>query len=765
MTGTHPKVTQPRHTSLEAFFAPSTVAVFGASQTPGSVGRAVMTNLIRSPFGGTIIPITPKWPGVLGVKAYPDLAAVPMEVELAILATPAPTVPAILGDCLAAGVQAAIVLTAGFGDGDSAGAELERQIRALLRHGSMRVLGPNSIGVVCSRTGLNATFAPSMVRPGGVGFISQSGALLTALASGGLPEGVGCSAFISVGSMLDVDWADCLHYLAEDPQTESIGIYLESLGDASAFFAAVREVTPHKPVIVVKGGRTEATLPTGARLAQDEFLDAAFRRAGVLRVHTIADLFRMAELLASQPTPTGRRLTILSNARGPAVIATDALVADGGELAPLAPATLARLGELLPTRGNRQNPIDIGDDADLEQYAQAAAIAAQDPNTDALLIILTPQATIDPAQATAQLGDLARTSGKPILASWLWGSASPASPAALNRAGIPTFYCPTTAIRAFGYLWRHGYNLRTLWETEERSVCEEEPEPAVTERAKAAAIIHAARRSGRTVLTETEAEQLLAAYALPLAGFRTAPNEAEAVALAEVLGYPVLLKPLAEDDRCAADLNGVQLHADDPVTVRRAFRTLELIAHHHGGAERFHGVRVQPTLSPGVGCAIMLGSTTDPQLGPVLRPGAAGPWATAVGHAAVAFPPLGPVLVRQMIEQIAQFTAFGAAHRSDWVDRAALEGLLTRFSRLVIEQRWIKEISLNPLLASPERLIAVDARVVLHGPEVQEDQLPRPPFVLSRRSSKLSSRAQPSTGGCEGEPALASGRRLRAVAE
>jgi acetyltransferase len=243
------------------------------------------------------------------------------------------------------------------------------------------------------------------------------------------------------------------------------------------------------------------------------------------------------------------------------------------------------------------------------------------------------------------------------------------------------------------------------------------------------------------VLTETEAEQLLAAYALPMAGVRTAQSEADAVALADAFGYPVVLKLSAESESSDANLNGVQLHADDPVTVQRAFRTLELIAHHHGGAERFRGVRVQPTLSPGVGCAIMLGSTTDPQLGPVLRPGAAGPWATAAGHAAVAFPPLSPALVGQMIEQIAQFTAFGAAHRSDWVDRNALEGLLTRFSRLVVEQRWIKEISLNPLLASPERLIAVDARVVLHGLEMQEEQLPLPPFVLSRRTAKLAGEA------------------------
>jgi acetyltransferase len=427
--------TSARH-ALDVFFAPETVAVFGASSTPGTVGMTVMANLVRSPFGGTVFPINPGLVAVHGIRTYPNLAAVPRPVDLAVIATPAPAVSDILGECVAAGVRGAVILSAGFGASGPAGAELERQVRERLLGGSLRVLGPNSLGVASPGTGLNATFAPGRLPAGNVAFLSQSGALLTALLSEEGAERVGCSAFVSVGSPVDISWAEWINYQGQDPQSECLGIYLETLEDAPAFFAAARRVARHKPIILVKAGDSEAA---GARGGD---FDEACRGSGVLRVHRLADLFRMAKILTHQSPPRGRRLTIVTNARGPGLLAADALRADGGCLA--------------------QQLIDVGDDADLERFARATALAEADPDTDALLAVLAPHAPVNPVEVAEQLRPLARAGRKPILACWLWGALSPCSAAVLHEAGVHSFRSPEAAIRIFGYLWRHGENVRRL---------------------------------------------------------------------------------------------------------------------------------------------------------------------------------------------------------------------------------------------------------------------------------------------------------------
>jgi acetyltransferase len=469
VSGIQQDARSPNQGSLDVFFEPTTVAVFGASETVGSVGRAVMKNLVCNPFGGTIFPISPTWKSAMGVKAYRHLAEVPLPVELAILATPASTVPDILQECAAAGVKGAIILSDAFRPGDPSREALEHQIQKLRNRGGMRILGPNSMGVACSGSGFNGTFSRAMIPPGSVGIISQSGSLLTALTSGGLANNVGCSAFISVGSMIDIDWVDCIEYLAADPQTKQIGIFMESLSGAGAFFEAVRKVAPDKPVVVVRAGRTgEAAKttsgPDGSLCCRDDIVEEAFRRCGALCVDSIADLFRMSEMIATQPLPSGHRLAILSNARGPAVVARDALLADGGEIARLTPQTEAALEQLLPAHGNPQNPIDVGDDATSELFARAADIVVRDPNNDGLLLILIPQVAIDPIRTAEALVPFAHASLKPVLASWLWAAACPSSLAILNGAGIATFSCPNAAVRAFGCLSRHGRDLRELSE-------------------------------------------------------------------------------------------------------------------------------------------------------------------------------------------------------------------------------------------------------------------------------------------------------------
>ncbi len=401
-------ILRAREHPLKVFFAPQTVAVIGATEAAGSVGRTLFWNLISNPFGGTVFPVNPKRASVLGIKAYLSVSAVPEKVDLAVVVTPARTVPGVIGECVDAGVQGAVIISAGFRECGKEGEQLEKEVSDQVRRSRMRVIGPNCLGLISPHSGLNATFAHGMARPGNVGFISQSGALCTAVLDWSLRENVGFSAFVSIGSMVDVGWGDLIDYLGDDPDTRSIIIYMESIGDPRRFLSAAREVALTKPIIVIKAGRTEAAAKaaashTGALTGSDEVLDAAFRRSGVLRVNRISDLFYMAEVLAKQPRPVGPRLIILTNAGGPGVLAADALISHGGELAQLSAETLASLNQLLPPHWSHNNPIDILGDADVARYSKAVGIASKDPNSDGLLVILTPQGMTDPTQVAEAL--------------------------------------------------------------------------------------------------------------------------------------------------------------------------------------------------------------------------------------------------------------------------------------------------------------------------------------------------------------------------
>ncbi len=412
--------------SLDAIFRPRNVAVIGATDKEGSVGRTLLWNLISHPFGGAVFPVNPKRRSVLGVKAYPTLTAVPDQVDLAVVVTPAPSVPAIMRECVEKRVKGAIVISAGFKEAGPEGVALEREVKQQVALGGMRLIGPNCLGVMSPLTGLNATFAAGMARPGNVAFMSQSGALCTAVLDWSMRENVGFSAFASLGSMLDVSWGDLIEYLGRDPSTHSIIIYMETIGDARAFLSAAREVAPSKPIIVIKPGRTEAgaraaASHTGSLTGSDEVLDAAFRRCGALRVNDIAELFYMAEVLSKQPRPAGPRLCIVTNAGGPGVLATDALLLAGGKLASLSPETQQALDGVLPPHWSHGNPIDVLGDASPERYAQALEIAARDPGSDGLLVVLTPQAMTDPTRTAEALRPYAHLPGKPVLASWMGG--------------------------------------------------------------------------------------------------------------------------------------------------------------------------------------------------------------------------------------------------------------------------------------------------------------------------------------------------------
>jgi len=718
-------IIRPREHPLDAFFEPESVALIGATENPGSVGRTVLWNLMSSPFGGTVFPVNPKRAGVLGIKAYPNIGAVPEKVDLAVLTTPAPSIPGIIRECVDAGVKAAVVISAGFKEVGAPGAELERRVVEEAQRGHLRVIGPNCLGVMSPLTGLNATFARSMALPGNVGFISQSGALCTAVLDWSLREQVGFSAFISIGSMSDVGWGDLIDYLGQDARTRSILIYMETIGDARAFLSAAREVALTKPIIVIKPGRTEAAAKaaashTGSLTGSDEVLDAAFRRCGVLRVSNIADLFHMAEVLAKQPRPAGPRMTIVANAGGPAVLATDALVTSGAEVTELSAETMEALNQILPAVWSHNNPVDIIGDAGPDRYAQALEIVAKDPHSDGMLVILTPQAMTDPTKTAEMLRPYAHIEGKPVLASWMGGTEVAAGEEILNRAGIPTFPYPDTAARAFVYMWRFSYNLRGLYETPSVPTGEQHE----ADRARAESIIQTARQAGRTILTEYESKQLLATYGIPVAETYVARNEEEAVDLAGKIGYPVVLKLFSETITHKTEVGGVQLNLRDTDAVRAAHRAIETAVSQKAGRQHFQGVTVQPMIGH-FGYELILGSSIDPQFGPVLLFGMGGQLVEVFKDRALALPPLNSTLARRMMEQTMIYTALQGVRGRQPVDLAALEQLMVRFSQLVVEQPWIKEIDINPLLASAERLIALDARVVVHPSEVTAEQLPK----------------------------------------
>ncbi len=704
--------------SLGAVFAPKSVALIGASEAHGSVGRAVMENLRA--FSGAVFPVNPKRDCVLGRKAFPSIAAVPEPVELAVIVTPAATVPAVVGECAAAGVRAAVIVSAGFKECGAAGAALEREI--LARRGGMRIVGPNCLGIMIPSLGLNATFAATMSRPGSVAFLSQSGALCTAILDWSLRENVGFSAFVSIGSMLDVGWGDLIAHLGDDPLTKSIVCYMESVGDARAFLSAARVVAFTKPIIVIKVGHTKAAARaaashTGAMTGSDAVLDAAFHRAGVLRVQTIEELFDMAEVLAKQPRPHGPQLAIVTNAGGPGALATDMLVTCGGQLAPLSCDTIAALDALLPPAWSHGNPVDLLGAADAGSYARSVELALHDANTDGVLVVLTPQAMTDADGTAARIAALANSAAKPVLASWMGGASLATARATLNRAGIPTYDYPDEAARAFALMWSHSDRLRLL---AERSA----PPHAAENRQAAERIIATAREAGRTLLNEVESKHLLAAYGIPVVETLIAQREEDAIRHAERLGWPVVLKVFSDTITHKTDVGGVQLDLHDAAAVRRAWCAIEKAVGENAGAGSFGGVTVQPMIARG-GIELILGSSVDPQFGPVLLFGAGGELVEIMEDRALGLPPLTATLARRLMERTRIFRALAGVRGRAPVDFDALAQLLVAFSHLVAEQRRIAEIDINPLLASPGRILALDARVVLHPAAIGDAALPQ----------------------------------------
>jgi acetyltransferase len=717
---TRPSVWTPR--PLRAIFHPRTVAVIGATEKPASVGRTLLRNLLEQPSGATIFPVNPGRSNVLGIRCYPSIASIGEPVDLAVVVTPAVTVPDVLRECEQAGVQGVVVISAGFAETGADGKEREKQIREVLASGHMSLIGPNCLGIMNPRTGLNATFAQSNALPGNIAFLSQSGALCTAILDWSRRENVGFSGFVSVGSMLDVSWGDLIYHFGDDPYTSSILIYMESIGDARSFLSAAREVALRKPIIVIKPGHTEAARKaaashTGSLTGSDEVFEAAFRRCGILRVDTIGELFDMAEVLSKQPRPRGPRLAIVTNAGGAGVLAVDALLASKGQLAAISQDTKDALNKFLPQAWSHDDPIDTLGDSSPEMYVKALEVVSRDANCDAVLSILAPQGMTEPERSASLLSKAAESIAKPLLASWMGGARMQLAANVLNEAKIPTFEYPDDAARSFASMWRYSSNLQALYEAPEFTG--ELPQDGPR---RVASIIAEAQRNNRTVLTEYESKQILAAYELPVTPSLIANSAEEAVNAAESIGYPVVLKLHSETVTHKSDRGGVKLDLRTADSVRAAFRTIEAGFATDGS---FNGVTVQPMIKSS-GYELILGSSTDPQFGPVMVFGLGGQLVEVLRDNAHALPPLTTTLARRMMENTRILQALKGLRGNKPVDIEKLQELLVRFSELVIENPRIADIEINPLLASPDGLIALDARVILHPASIKDAELPKP---------------------------------------
>ena len=562
---------------LDAIFRPQSIAVVGATETEGSVGRTITQNLLDGTWEGNLYLVNPGRWRVFGEKAYKKVADIDARIDLAVIVVPAKYVSQVVQECTEANIPGAIIISAGFKEIGEAGVKLEQEILEIARAGNMRIIGPNCLGVMNPVTGMNATFASKMAMPGNVGFISQSGAMCTAILDWSLTENVGFSAFISIGSMLDVDWGDIITWLGDDPKTKSIVIYMESVGNARSFLSAAREVALTKPIIIIKPGRTEAAAQaaashTGSMTGSDEVLDMAFRRAGALRVNDISELFYMAELLAKQPRSRGPKLTIITNAGGPGVLATDALLGTGGELSSLSPDVVEALDAILPEHWSHANPIDILGDATPETYVKAVEAAVENKSSDGYLVVLSPQAMTDPTRTAQELVEFVKSKRgrRPFLTSWMGGTEVRGGMDILNQAGIPTFSYPDTAARMFSYMWRYARNLEKVYETPRWQGDFEPDRELVNE------MIKDIRSTGRTILTEYESKMMLTAYGINTVKTHLAKTADDAVKQAKMIGYPVVVKLNSETITHKTDVGGVQLNLKSSAEVRQAFQLIEL---------------------------------------------------------------------------------------------------------------------------------------------------------------------------------------------
>jgi acetyltransferase len=704
--------------NLNRIFNPKRIAVIGASEREGSLGAKILRNLIGVGYKGTVFPVNPFRQTVQGITAYPSISKIPWKVDLAVIATPAHTVPQIVEECGKAGVSGIIIISAGFKEAGEDGADLERQIFEHQKKYGMRIIGPNSFGVIRPRINLYATFAGKQANPGKIAFISQSAALCASALDWAWEAQVGFSAVVSTGSMLDVDLGDFIDYFGTDPQTRSIVLYVESIKNARKFMSAARGFARTKPIVLVKAGRFQesngATLShSGSLGGEDAIYDAAFRRAGIVRVEAVSDLFNCAEALAMQPNPTGTNLTIITNAGGPGIMATDHLIAKGGKLSQLSNAVVQALKSILPSYCSIANPIDILEEATPDRFRNVMEICLKDPHSHGFLIIYTPQGATDPFALANVIADLAKQTKKPILTS-LMGEDSHCRKARriLQRNGIPAFTTPEQAVSTFMYMYSYTQNLELLYQTPEELSVELTVPTFFKE------ILRRAFCEGRQVLSLPESLQFLEAYKIQTVKTLIARTPDEAEVLSSEIGYPVVMKALSPQVTHKSKIEGVILNVWSPSETKAFFDELANRVKNYSSTAEFQGVIIQPMIRK-KGCELLIGSKKDPQFGSVIIFGMGGTAAELFKDVSVGFPPLNQVLARRLVENTAIYKHASSSGLPFNVK--LLEEILAKFSQLVTDFPEIKEIDINPLIVDESSAVAVDARIVIDTDRIMRE--------------------------------------------
>ena len=720
--------------SIERMFDPETVAVIGATEREGSVGRAIMENLLKGKGEWEIFPVNPNRESVLGLKCYPSIKEVPKHVDLAIVAVPAKIVPKVVEECGEARVDGVVIISAGFREIGEKGRNLEKQIKQLQEKYNLRILGPNCFGFIRPHIKLNATFLKKMPEPGKIAFISQSGALGSAILDWAVASHVGFSMFISLGSMLDIDFGDLIDYLGEDPNTKSILIYMEgieSLERARKFISAARGFARTKPIIILKPGKYEAGARaakshTGSMVGSFEVYDAAFKRIGAIRVDEIEDLFNCASVLDSRYLPAGPRLAIITNAGGPGVIAADAVIDHGGEMAKLSEKTIDALNTVLPPHWSKGNPIDVIGDADVKRYVEALKACLSDPGIDGVIVIYTPQGAAKPKELAEAVIDLSLEKIKPVLAVWMGGGEEIEEARKLFfRSDIPCYDTPEKAVRTYMYMYRYKRNLELLYETPH-----ELPIDIAPPKNHLKVLIRSALKEKREVLTEDEVERFLKVYGIPTPEAGLARSVGEAIIIASKIGYPVVLKIISPDIIHKTDVEGVVLGINNEAELREAFNKLLNNVKQKSPTARIDGVYVQKMIT-NADYELILGSKKDPIFGSVILFGAGGVGVEVFKDYALGLPPLNQVLARRIIEETKIYKILKRGHRSQKpVNLAKLEEIMVRFANMIIDFPEIKEIDINPLMASDNEFYAVDARIILDAEAVGEKIAPYSNLVI-----------------------------------
>ena len=701
--------------NLEFLFKPRSIALIGASNKPHSVGAVLARNLLRGGFGGPIMPVNPRETAIEGVLTYRDVASLPMVPDLAIVATPPDTVPGVIGELGRAGTRAAVVVTAGFGEGGSEEGHKRRQ--AMLDAAKpylLRIVGPNCLGVALPGVGVNATFGNIEPRPGRLAFVTQSGAMAVAVLDWAAPRGIGFSTMISIGDMADVDFGDLLDVLATDPTTQAILLYIEAVTNARKFMSAARAAARLKPVLVVKAGRhaegaRAATSHTGALAGSDAVYDAAFRRAGMLRVGDMEELFDACATLSTMRTQRGDRLAILTNGGGPGVMATDTLIAEGGHLAELAPATIERLNAVLPATWSHGNPVDIIGDAEGARYAAALETMLGDPNADAVLIANCPTAITSPADAADAViavakGPLGRKVN--LLTTWLGDHAARPAREKLAAAQLAHYETPERAVRAFMHMVRYRRNQDLLMETPPSALQDFAPDVAAARSAVAAALA-----DGREWLAPEEVGTVLAAYGIPAPKLRIARDPAEAGRCAAEIAAPVALKIRSPDITHKSDVGGVALNLRSPErVVQIAGDMIERVHGSHPKA-RLDGFLVQEMVSWPGAIELIVGLVDDVIFGPVVLFGQGGIAVELLADKSLELPPLNLALAGAQMERTRVWRLLQGYRNQPPAAVEDVAQVLVRVAQMAADLPEVKELDVNPLLAHPRGVIALDARI------------------------------------------------------